>query len=65
MVSMKNMMDVYIYVIIITKSYVVSTIAFVIVYAYSNIPRFSFLERSLDKVQLLVLILESLIDFYL
>ena len=62
---MKNMMDVYIYVIIITKYYLVSTIACVTVYAYLNIPRFSFLEISLAKVQLIFLILEYLIDFCL
>jgi hypothetical protein len=75
MVSMKNTMDVdmcviiitkfYVCVIIITKFYVLSKGAWVTVYAYSNRSMFVFLERSLAKVHLLVLILESLIKFHL
>jgi hypothetical protein len=75
MVSMQNTMDVdmcviiitkfYVCVLIITKFYVLSKGAWVMVYAYSNRSMFVFLERSLAKVHLLVLILESLIEFHL
>jgi hypothetical protein len=64
MVSIQNIKDVNICIIIVTKFYVVSKTTCVMVYEYSNMPRFSFLEIHLAQVHIFVLILESLIDLF-